>query len=401
MEIEYLKKLGFSFEENIEELKISKGKVAFNEKAENSKIIEPDLRYFWDGEKFGLHVSDDTNSGFDWLNFLESHNEKCSKAVILYFGRAGLQEFSNSNYNFPGLEFLYLSENNDLCYIELRNLQKLETIEASQCLRLEKVDFTGSFNRLKWIDLSYSKLNEFSLENADFPDLHNINIIQNPFKNKRDFTFHSAPKLHYVYGLKAVSDIDKGFFEGNDLNVRRLRASELIKNLEEEINTIRVYPFLIDLEYCFEFNNKDFISFLDLGQLGIEKIPDKLLDIQTLEGLSLGANYPVIFDYEKIKKSFFHENTGKYFNSLTSKELEKLNELPNLKSLYLNSINLDSLEFIEKIPQLRCLDVTGNSRLRNFRPINKLKELKLFYASNIEGFDDSQSQFLPSNIITL
>ncbi len=410
MEIEYLKKLGFSFEENIEELKISKGKVAFNEKAENSKIIEPDLRYFWDGEKFGLHVSDDTNSGFDWLNFLESHNEKCSKAVILYFGRSGLQEFSNTKYDFPSLDFLYLSENIDLMSIEVRNLQKLETFEASHCLKLKKVDFTGSFNRLKWIDLSYSNLNTFSLQNAEFPDLHNINMTQNTFRNKGDFTFHTAPNLHYVYGLGEFPGIDKGFFEGNDLNVRRFKASESIKEIEYELNEYELdNSKQISLENNYQLNNDDFIHFLDLGHLDIGDLPEKLFEISTLEHLCLGAYYPDKlnwFGYINWQKSYYHEKIGNNlhtlnFNSFTSAELVKLKNLPYLKSLYLNSINLDSLDFVKNFPRLQSLDVSGNFNLVDFKELKTLKELKLFHASSIPGFNDSQTKFIPHSVISL
>ncbi|WP_341225050.1 TIR domain-containing protein [uncultured Arcticibacterium sp.] len=404
MEIKFLKNQGFTEIKKIEELKISKGRVEFDKDGETSKIIEPDLRYYWDEELFGLHLSDDTSSGFDWMEFLTTYNEIVSKARVLYFGRSQIESFKTLIYVFGDLEFLYLSENKLLTYVELKNMPVLETFEASHCSLLKTVDLNGKFNKLKWIDLSYSNLDAFSLQNADFPNLQNINMTKNTFRNKGVFTFHTCPNLHFVLGLEALKGIDEVFFEGNDLNVRKLVAKELIRSLEDEININRPNVSRIQLANSYKLSQEDFIYFLDLGHLNLEKIPESILEIKSIEHLCLGAYFPNKIDsFGPLiwEESYYHKKTRVNHNSIQSKELEKLKELSNLRSLYLNSIDLDSLVFLKYTPNLISLDVSGNRRIEHFRHLKELKELKLFHGSSIKGFDDLQTAYLPQNLISL
>jgi internalin A len=399
MEIGFLKELGFKEEKDINKLKISLGFVEFDEMGRTSKIITPDLRYYWEEGHLGLHISDSPD--FDqnqWENLLNGIEVLSPFFKILYIGRTKIEKFKSNEY-LVKLEFLNLSENKMLIEVLLEDFKALKVFEISNCSSLSTLRLIGDFNNLKTLDVSNSNLNIFHKNEGEFLQLFSINISGNKLFKIHDSP--NTPNLHFIYGYGPNDLVDNRFFEDKNLNVKRYRNYEMITQLGEEIK--------VNLKFNYEENNKDEIVFLDLGHLGLDvnagdKLPKSLFKIFSLEHLCLGAYYPNklnVFDNIIWKKSFYHEKTGANFNVLSSSELEKLKELPNLKSLYLNSIDLDSLDFLKNFPNLQSLDITGSSRLNNFENLHELKELKLFHASIIKGFNDSQTQYLPTKLISL
>ncbi len=410
MKIDYLEENGFLKVSNIEELKTSRGKVAFYEESEkgfgkSSKITTPDLRYYWDGERFGLHVSDCEYNESGWTSFLNRNTDLLSKIKVLYLGRTTFKIFSPLKSDLPNLEFLNFSENNQLETLNCEYLTNLKVLLSSNCPNLDDINFVGDYPDLEFLDLSNCNFNKINFANAKFSNLKSIYLGGNPLRKELPFVLHGTPKLNYVYGIKKLSGVDNSFFEGFDLNARKLFAQNIIEELEEEINQFKDVDRSIRLtDKNYKLNDEDRIHFLDLGHLDLKIIPSKLLEIKTLEHLCLGSYYPnKVGGFHNIiwQKSYFHEISNSNFNIISSIELEKLTSLPSLKSLYVNSVDLDSIDFVKKLLNLVSFDITGNTRINDFMPILELKKLKLFHASGIKSFGNEETKYLPKSISSL
>lgn len=405
MKIDYLDKLNFIEIDHIEDLKTSRGTVEFHDDSRSSKISNPDLRYFWDGQRFGLHVSDLFYRWEDFTFFLNRHIEILPKFKVLYIGRTLFEKFSPLKSDLCNLEFLCLSENTRLTDLDCENLASLKVLLTSNCAKLENIFFNGYYPNLEFLDLSNCSFVEINFANAKFPSLQSINLGGNPLRMELPFVLHGAPNVHFVHGIKELAGVDNSFFEGIDLNARKLFAQNIIEEIEEEINQFKDVDRSIRLtDKNYKLNDEDRIHFLDLGHLDLKIIPGKLLEIETLEHLCLGAYFPnKVGGFHNIfwQKSYFHEISNSNFNIISSIELEKLTSLPRLKSLYVNSIDLDSIDFVKKLLNLVSLDITGNARITDFKPISELKKLKLFHASSIPSFSNNDTKYLPSSICSL
>lgn len=199
--INFLDEKGFIQVDNIEELKTSRGIVEFYEKYEKdygkfSKITTPDLRYFWDESRFGLHVSDSNFDSKDLIKFLSQIPEIVSNTNLVYLGRTDLQTFTKLPCDFSKLEYLYLSENANLNYIEISNFPSLINFYAANCPTLYKVVLTGDFKYLKSIDLSFCVLEEFNFKNLNF--LENLNLSNNKIQ---ELKIDSLSNLKYLFAL--------------------------------------------------------------------------------------------------------------------------------------------------------------------------------------------------------
>jgi internalin A len=386
MEIGFLKELGFNKIENIEELKTSRGTVAFDQREGTSKITAPDLRYFWKAGNFGLHVSEDNKfSQVEWENLVDGLEEYIPKLKVLYLCRTIINSFKSIEF-LSHLEFLNLSENENLKEIHLENFNNLLLFNSSNCNSLSSLRLIGDFAKLEHIDVSNSHLQVFDMQYGTFPILKSINMGGN--KLKKTYYQKDTPNLHFVYGIGPIEGIEGQFFEGKDLNIKRLRNFENIKQLAIDLE--------VNLQGHFETNSNDDIIFLDLGHLDIgtkygKPVPDSLKYFSNLEYLCLGSYYPFELDNymsEKwIKCKYFETTTQNSFKDLS---LDFLEYYKNLKGLYCNNVNLDNIKFLENISSdLIILDITQNPSLVNLSPIFKFKSLKSLLISGLNKIDIS------------
>ena len=105
MKIEHLERLSFKEEEkDINHLKITLGSVEFYKSkidyGKSSQVTTPDLRYYWDGSRFGLHVSDFDYSGTG-LSVLEGIEAQIlEKLEVLYFCRTKIDVLNIKEFFF-------------------------------------------------------------------------------------------------------------------------------------------------------------------------------------------------------------------------------------------------------------------------------------------------------------
>lgn len=359
--------------DNIEALKLVFSDV--ERKDTNIDIQSQDTRYFWDGKKdFGLHISSLTCGDGVWkeLNDLLIKNKDFVR--VLYIGTTNCGQVNFEAFSV--LQFLNLSENKSIVSLNLKDCGSLEVFKTYACQNLQNIDLS-TCEKLEKIDVSYCT----KLATINFPN--------------------RFPKLRFFHALKTNLEndlVEMGRVFDEEL---RVKIAEYRKktpgNLAGEIG----YPLSENVRYD-EFGN---ITFLDLGHLGLTEIPNHLLKIQTLEHLCLGSYYPdkvggfVALSWV-IPRYANEEHTRYRYNHFKSVELQKLSQLPNLKSLYLNSIGLDNLGFLNEIPSLISLDISGNTTLSSFDEIAKLKELKLFHASSIPAINNENIK-LPKTIVSL
>lgn len=143
--IGFLKNSGFEEEKYIEALNVTY-------KTEN------DLRYYWDGQRFGLHISGAFFSGKDWIILAKMFDKEIASSLrILYISNTALDTFTTLNHPFLNLEVLNLSENSKLSYKILGKMPSLVELNTSFCPQLEKVELIGDFKSLEKLDVSYSE----------------------------------------------------------------------------------------------------------------------------------------------------------------------------------------------------------------------------------------------------
>ena len=125
--IAFLKKNKFSHVDNIEVLKFVFSDVS--RKDGDTDIQSQDKRYFWDGKKdFGLHVSSLTWGDGVWkeLNDLLIKNKDFVR--VLYIGNTKCKQLSLAS--FSALQFLNLSENNNIVSLNLKGCGSLESLKT-------------------------------------------------------------------------------------------------------------------------------------------------------------------------------------------------------------------------------------------------------------------------------
>ena len=160
--IAFLKKNKFSHVDNIEVLKFVFSDVS--RKDGDTDIQSQDKRYFWDGKKdFGLHVSSLTWGDGVWkeLNDLLIKNKDFVR--VLYIGNTKCKQLSLAS--FSALQFLNLSENNNIVSLNLKGCGSLESLKTYACENLENIDLR-TCEKLEKIDVSYcTKLSTINFPN--------------------------------------------------------------------------------------------------------------------------------------------------------------------------------------------------------------------------------------------
>lgn len=258
MDIDFLNKQGFKEVGNIEELKTSVGKVVFDKDGRTSRLSEPDLRYFWDGERFGLHVSDGRNTLFDSLLFEYDKFKFYDNCEVLYLSRNNITNFEIPTESFKKLKYLNLSNNEELINVSLNSFTNLFELYLNGCPLLKQLKFQGNFPNLKKLEIIKSGLIIFYIEKCK--NLEYLNISNNLIKevsllglNKLKYFFGCGNPINFIkwpIELKNISvfqiDGSEGF--GDDLNVilelsdneLQTRLNAYLKQLNLKGSTFRI-----------------------------------------------------------------------------------------------------------------------------------------------------------------
>jgi len=142
---------------------------------------------------------------------------------------------------------------------------------------------------------------------------------------------------------------------------------------------------------------KEKVTFIDLGNCGLNKLPSELFDdyfIENLQGISLGDFYYV----EKIVQKF-SENDDRV-NFIKEEELSKLSRLENLKEFFywvsLNSQNkLSHMNFVSSFAKLQSLYLSCN-KIKNIEGLNENLQILDLSSNEIKKITK-----LPENLLTL
>ncbi|AYQ33154.1 TIR domain-containing protein [Runella sp. SP2] len=372
----FLDTQGFTKAAKIDTLKVTLSPVKHED--DNVDIPSPDKRYYWDGKVFGLHVSNVEWEASVWDTLIALLTKNKAKIEVLYLGNTDREGLSVAS--FPALHYLNLFANHRIKTLTLKDCPQLASLRTYGCDVLQKIELRGTFLKLEKLDVSYCP----SLDELIFPT--------------------HFPKLRFLHAIETKLENDYitlgGYFDGElreKISVVRRQNSitTLLKPLEQEIDVLLSENINYD-----EFGN---IIFLDLGHLGLSKLPESLFKIQTLEHLCLGSYYPqelneftnVTYVASKYSKEYPNRN-----NKFISESLKNLAQFENIKSLFLNSIGLNNLDFLKGISALVSLDISGNTSLINFSSLLNLKELKLFHASSIPSLTNENLK-LPKHTINL
>ena len=201
MKIEYLDTLGFTEEKlDINNLKISNGKVEFNKKSDedfgkSSKIITPDWRYYWDGERFGMHISDCDYTDKEMVAIFRGVGEEIiENMTIFYFSRTNIERITIGDRAFEKLAFLYFSENLLLVSINFQVPENLVEFYASNCPKLNDLGMRITKTNLNKIDISNCLISQFPTEN--FKNLEYLNLQNN---NIKEIDIAHLKNLKYLF----------------------------------------------------------------------------------------------------------------------------------------------------------------------------------------------------------
>ncbi len=264
---EYLLAQGFSKVDTIELLKIT-----LNE--------QEDLRYFFENNKLGLHI---TKQGFyaeEFWGIMDMIDTK--QLEVLYISRSYLKELTVDDKRFPNIKFINFNQNNALNKLYFKNLTKLEELNAHHCPELQVVHIKDNFPSLQKIDISYCIIEEIVLP-KQLPALWYLNFTQNRIT---DTLF-----LKFIQKNTQLT-IDYLFWGENQL------PESLINTLERgDIEVLKVY-FGKDGEKLVSIFRKKLIL-LGNTQAGKTSLCDILLDSDKADGSSThGIN---IFTYQPEK----------------------------------------------------------------------------------------------------
>lgn len=372
--ISFLEAQGFTKVDKIETLKVTLSNVERQD--ENTDIPSRDKRHYWDGKAFGLHISGTETElkNDEWDTLLALLTKNKANVKVLYLGNTLREELSLTS--FPALQFLNLFANHHIKIVTLKDCPNLESLTTYGCDVLQTIELRGSFLKLEKLDVSYCP----SLSELVFPT---------HFPN---FRFFHAIKTKLENDYVALGSFFGEELRGRTSAVRRQNSiTTLLKPLEQEIG--------VSLSECVNFDEFGNIVFLDLGHLGLSKLPKSLLNIHTLGRLCLGSYYPIDLNKVGWKFANYHKVNPNLYNKFTSVELSKLHNLKNLEGLYLNSCSLDNLNFLERLETLTELDIAQNPQLTDYSIVEHLKNLKLFHASNPSINIDKLK--LPKGIVSL
>ncbi|MEA5140667.1 hypothetical protein [Arcicella rigui] len=209
---EYLKRTGFiRITDNIDPIKIT-----LSEKY--------DLRYYFDNNRLGLHVSGaveriDAQEVFDYKSI-----SNCLE--VLYISNTLLKEVIIDGRKFPKLKYVNLSQNVALNRIILKNLSSLVELNTHHCINLQVLHLEGSFSSLQKFDTSYCIIEDIVLP-KQLSALWYFNFAQNRIS---DTTF-----LRFIT-QKTPLTIDYLFWRNNPL------TESLINTLERgDIEVLKAY----------------------------------------------------------------------------------------------------------------------------------------------------------------
>lgn len=382
--IAYLQNKGFKITEKIESLKTKQSN-------------REDLRYFWDGNNFGLHISNTDFNNDEW--FLLKNKLKEAKAIVrvLYLGSNKLQSFELSKEDFPMLEFLNLSENQELNIVKINNQESLRELRITKCKKLSAITLKGDFNSLQILECDSCNLQSLTLPNR-LPQIKLIKFDKNNISNP-----------DFLYFLTNVTYEPIIHWQGNPLpelvvNILKEGRYNDLKGLLDELQRGTAYEKLRVLEpYVINVYDLDFemidskLTFLDLGNQNLRDIPTELAQFEDLETLVLG-NFYVRYENNVSSKG----NKG-YNDFSRAKNWYVLTQLPNLKDISFNSCKLRDLKFISNFKALQTLDLTANPDIKdNLNSLKSIaKTLKTLYLSNNELDETHLEIFTPSTFKNL
>ncbi len=234
MKIEYLDKLGFKEEKlDINNLKISLGRVEFYKKFDNDfdqscRIITPDLRYYWDEERFGLHVSNVAQK-INITDLFEGLSNFQKNLEILYLSNIDSKNLEFSSISFPVLKRVYISNClniRELIFLPTKssviyskgisnNTKKIESLEFDilgnvleelslfNCKNLLKLELLGNFVKIKKIEVINCALLKFKLPK----ECHNLSYL-NLSSNKISLDIHlTETKILEYFFIKRNAEI--------------------------------------------------------------------------------------------------------------------------------------------------------------------------------------------------
>lgn len=122
------------------------------------------------------------------------------------------------------------------------------------------------------------------------------------------------------------------------------------------------------MQQCREEQN----PFLDLGECGLQDIPDEIGAFSWLRSLNLGKVYLVGQNWDQQIET---SNSGPA-NKLSESDMQALKQLPQLEELFLHGLDLRSLTFLAGMPNLKVLWLNFN-QLGDLAPVQQLKELQV------------------------
>jgi internalin A len=121
-------------------------------------------------------------------------------------------------------------------------------------------------------------------------------------------------------------------------------------------------------------------GFLDLGKLGLTALPEELFHLQHLQHLNLGYGI-------ENERGWFNATSTIVPNQIEA-DLERLGELPNLKTLSLAGTRLNSLIHMAKLSSLRSLNLNcSGTQVSDLSPLAGLTELQFLDCSRTQVSD--------------
>jgi internalin A len=118
-------------------------------------------------------------------------------------------------------------------------------------------------------------------------------------------------------------------------------------------------------------------GFLDLGKLGLTALPEELFHLQHLQHLNLGYGI-------ENERGWFNATSTIVPNQIEA-DLERLGELPNLKTLSLAGTRLNSLIHMAKLSSLRSLNLNcSGTQVSDLSALSSLKALQMLDCSRTE-----------------
>lgn len=124
-----------------------------------------------------------------------------------------------------------------------------------------------------------------------------------------------------------------------------------------------------------EQNRQTKAPFLDLGNCGLVNLPEELFDCTWLERLNLGETYR-----DEEGENIYTPNSGKQ-NILNSATLNGLQQLVNLRSLFLRRTGTNNLKPLQELLNLKQLSLSYNY-MADLSPLIRLTKLQELYLGN-------------------